>query len=598
MKKKEVIILGIGPSRIECPFDAEVWAVARVLTMDGLKDKAYSKVFAFDGRKIPALQKNLDIALEKHIPIVSTKTYATEFLPINEMIKKFGVTYFKNTISYMIAYAIYLGYKKIRLYGVDQAPEWAYIANKPYVLYWMGEAHGRGIEVELAKGSLLSHVLRDDIRKRFKEIEKAGEWTNVAWVETGPVFIRGDDVRVKITGQGYKYHAPRKKLTRRDLLAYLILVLLYLIKPFRTIKLCYIRSMAIGQQAGNTGLFLRRLQLNQDKKTTYIGISGKPDNKQLLKMFQRKLPIIQNQLLARIHREPILANSPFYMDLPFPHNAYDEFRSTKPDLEFTPEEEKRGQELLRRMGIGKDDWFVCFLSRDNAYLLKQDSKRQYSSEFRDSSIDNFFRAAKYITSCGGFAIRMGAVVEKELHIANPKIIDYASNYRTDFGDIYLTAKCKFYLGDTAGLWVVPSIFNTPVALTNAIPFHTPFRKGDMFITKRIYNKDLKRLLTLREYMDFNESTYEINNMRFLNKILNGNYDIIENTSQEILDLTKEMNERLDGTFKETKETEEIQKQFRSLFTISDIYCGTPARIGTEFMRGYDEGQKPDRKRRH
>lgn len=590
LKKKEVIILGIGPSRTECPFDAEVWAVVRVLTLDGLKDRQYSKVFAFDSRTIPALKKPIDIALEKHIPLVSTKPYATEKLPIDDMIKKFGATFFKNTISYMIAYAIYLGYEKIRLYGVDQAPEWDYIANKPYVLYWMGVADGigiakgRGPQTELAKGSLLSHVLKDDIKRRFKEIKESKDWSQIVWAEKGPVFIKGNNVKVKITGDGYKPQIRKRKRGKRDILSYLILMCLYLIKPFRTIKLCYIRSIAIGQQAGNTGLFLRRLQLNHQKGTSYIGISNKPDNRQLLKMFKRKMPIIQNNLLAKIHREPILARSPFYMDLPLPHNCYDEFRRTKPDLEFTPDEEEQGQALLRRMGIGEEDWFVCFLSRDNAFILKQDPNRQYNSEFRDSNVDNFLEAAKYITDCGGYAIRMGAIVGKELHTNNPRIIDYASNYRTDFGDIYLSAKCKFYLGDTAGLWLVPTLFNVPVAGTNFIPFHTPFRAGDMFIPKKIWAVDHKRYLTLREYISFNDSSQEIGNVRFLNKLLNGNYEVRENTSQEVLDLAKEMNERLDGVFQETEETEKLQQQFRSLLTQSDIYYETPARIGTEFVR--------------
>ncbi|KKL95079.1 hypothetical protein LCGC14_1858200, partial [marine sediment metagenome] len=528
---KELIILGIGPSRVECPFDAEVWASVRALTVEGMADKTYSKVFAFDSRNLPALKKPIAIALEKGIPLVSTMPYATEEYPRQKVIKDFAVDFTKNTVSHMIAYAIYLGYKKIRIYGVDQGPEWDYIANRPYVLFWMGVAHGKGIKIELAQGSLLSHLMKAHIKRRIQELKESKEWSQIIWAEKGPVFVSGQDVKVTFTGSGYKPYKQKRVWHRRDILAYLILGGLYLIKPFRTIKLCYIRSIAIGQQAGNTGLFLRRLQLNQAKRTTYIGLSGKPDNRQLLKMFKRKMPILENKLLAKLLREPILYGSQFYFDMPFPHDCFDEFRGTKPDLEFTSVEESQGKELLKRMGV--DSWFVCFLSRDDAFMIKQDPSRQYNGEFRNSDVDNFMAAAKYITDCGGYAIRMGHIVEKELTTKNPRIIDYASNYRTDFGDIYLPAKCKFYLGDTAGLWVVAAMFNTPVAGTNFIPFHTPFRKVDMFLPKRIWSCDHKRLLTMREYIDFIGNASPPNNVRVMNKLLNQDYEIRENTSREI-----------------------------------------------------------------
>jgi putative glycosyltransferase (TIGR04372 family) len=55
---------------------------------------------------------------------------------------------------------------------------------------------------------------------------------------------------------------------------------------------------------------------------------------------------------------------------------------------------------------------------------------------------------------------MGSVYAKKIYVRkNTKIIDYASKYRTDFGDIYLPAKCKFFLGNTAGIYQVSTIFD-------------------------------------------------------------------------------------------------------------------------------------------
>ena len=60
--------------------------------------------------------------------------------------------------------------------------------------------------------------------------------------------------------------------------------------------------------------------------------------------------------------------------------------------------------------------------------------------------------------------------------------------------------------------------------------------------------------------------------------------VVENTAEEILDLSIEMNERLDGTFKPTKEDEDLQNRFRSLLKPHHHCYGTPARIGTKFLR--------------
>jgi putative glycosyltransferase (TIGR04372 family) len=376
-----------------------------------------------------------------------------------------------------------------------------------------------------------------------------------------------------------------------NLFGLVISLFLYILKPFKSVKLLEIRSRAIGQQAGNTGLFLRRLQLENERKSNkilYIGISGKPDNAQLLKMFKRNLFIIQSDFLDRICSNGafVLRWSGFFNELPFNGNEYYEFNNTEPDLQFTSSEEEEGRILLNNMGIDDTSWFVCFHCRDSAFSYS------YAGDFRNSDIKNYLDAAKYITSCGGFAVRMGQTVTEKLpDLNNPRIIDYANKFRSDFGDIYLSAKCKFFLGSTAGLFVVSAIFNVPIAGTNFIPFHTPFRTGDLFIPKKIWSVEEKRLLTFREYIEFAGDVRggDIRqgvcmNIYADNKLSDGKYVVIENTSEEILDLAMEINERLDGTFEVTEEDEELQKRFHSLLYPDDCYYGTPARIGSKFLR--------------
>ena len=151
---KSVTIIGRGPSWKECPFATEeLWGTATCLATEGLKDKNYTKVFAFDGVN-EILTEALKEAKERNIPVVSTLSYATELYPLVPIVRHFQVSYFKTSISYMLAYAIYQGYKSIRIDGIDQGPGWLYQQGKPYITFWLGVATGRGIEYRMGRDSL------------------------------------------------------------------------------------------------------------------------------------------------------------------------------------------------------------------------------------------------------------------------------------------------------------------------------------------------------------------------------------------------------------------------------------------------------------
>ncbi len=404
-----------------------------------------------------------------------------------------------------------------------------------------------------------------------------------------------------------------------NLLEVMILLFLYLVKPFKFIKLMRIHDGRIGHLAYNTELFLRRLQLNILRKEgiLYIGIaSTKPANKQLLKMYKRKLPIIQVPFIKTITspiipdandapKKSVLARSAFYQEIPMNSNEYHEFSHGKPSLHFTEHEEEKGEKLLNKMGI--DSWFVCFHSRDATYLSKREDKLAKSEESKDrnchghrnSDVKNYLKTAEYIASCGGYAVRMGYdVAEKLPDLNNPRIIDYASYYRSDFGDIYLVARCKFFLGTPSGIHAVSLIFNIPAACANVTPLeYPPVREGDLFIPKKIWSIEKKRVLTFGEILESGVERYNGNQYRKAGLIP------VENTAEEILDLAKEMNERLDGNLEYTEEDEELQKRFHSLFQPHHLCYGAPARIGTKFLQQNkelldEEGRKSNYKKNY
>jgi putative glycosyltransferase (TIGR04372 family) len=260
--------------------------------------------------------------------------------------------------------------------------------------------------------------------------------------------------------------------------------------------------------------------------------------------------------------------------------------STPPHLTFTKEEQKQGEAGLRKIGIPEGADYLYFYARDNAYLdaslapPKSAGDWRYH-DYRDSCIDNYMPAVEALSRRGYFAVRMGAAVREVLNTTDPKIIDYATKYRSDFLDVYLGANCRFALGDTAGIYGLPTIFRRPMAFVNYLPFEGvhSWNPQDLFIPKKLWLKNESRFMTFREILDSGAG-------RFAQSQRYEEFGIqaVENTPEEIHGLAVEMDERLNGAWQMTGEDEELQRRFWSLFKTSDWHGTIRSHIGTEFLR--------------
>ena len=56
--------------------------------------------------------------------------------------------YFTTTVGYALAYAIYAGYKRIEIYGVEMETNTEYAHQRPCVAYWCGVGLGKGLEID------------------------------------------------------------------------------------------------------------------------------------------------------------------------------------------------------------------------------------------------------------------------------------------------------------------------------------------------------------------------------------------------------------------------------------------------------------------
>lgn len=146
-------IVGGGASWVECPFSTpEIWGAATCLIKEGQKDHHYDKVFAFDNDA--NIMRAVAEARRRNIPIVSYLGFETELWPSREIVRDTCSSYFLDTVSRMLGYAIFLKYKKIYLYGIDYGPQWQNQQSRSVVTFWLGFAMGRGIDLRLGKGSM------------------------------------------------------------------------------------------------------------------------------------------------------------------------------------------------------------------------------------------------------------------------------------------------------------------------------------------------------------------------------------------------------------------------------------------------------------
>lgn len=357
------------------------------------------------------------------------------------------------------------------------------------------------------------------------------------------------------------------------------------------LKFGTLRSERIGHLAINTELYLRERRTKRLASAKTIFFSGKPANEQLFKMIRRRLSVVRSCTLAKLCGaiQRLSPNLDIWDDPPWrpdEHFRYDLLGSVPPQLSFTPTEIKRGQNLLCSMGVPREGTYVCIHARDRAYLDRKHpyrSRKEWSyHDYRDSSIENYQLAAEYIAGQeGNWVFRMGSVVEQAFESSCDRVIDYARRYRSDFGDIYLSATCRFFVTSDGGLGAIPWISNIPVAYVNSSPplGRAGWREPDIYIPKKVYSVPEKRILSFMEILEIGVDRFtRTEDFKLAGLVL------IENSPNEILDVAVEMDRRLGGVWVESKEDIVLRRQFEALFEPHHRVYTSPSRIGTRFLR--------------
>ena len=238
------------------------------------------------------------------------------------------------------------------------------------------------------------------------------------------------------------------------------------------------------------------------------------------------------------------------------NDIYNVLPKTEPNIVFDDKEKEYCNNFLEKINT-KVENYICFFSRSAHY-------RGDAIQSRDSDIKNQIKGVQDLCHKNNLkAIRMGSANLK-LKRYNKSIIDYAnSKSKNEMLDIFLPMNCKFMIGTSSGMNLIPALNRKKTLVVDKADIHAVHAHSETYIPlmipKKFKNISNNKLLNFSEVfkLKLTEFTYE----RDLNKF---GYQSVSNSTIEIMDAIFEMNNLIDQKKNKIKDTE-LQNRFWKIF---------------------------------
>ena len=315
-------------------------------------------------------------------------------------------------------------------------------------------------------------------------------------------------------------------------------------------------------------------------------------NRAFTKMYGRVLPFLDDDrpFFRGIIRYtlPILWIERKYLARRQSENQMIIWAESPPTLAFTNTEKQRGVELEKKLLSDTLRPFVCIaLPEKSYYETKIEGEHPVSTSIdlysNFPSWESYFPSVNSLSGVGLVVFRMGQSVDNAIDQSSCKIVDYASTSRSEFGDVWLLGNCKFVIaGGGTGFYWPASAFNKPVVITDLYSMTTTSNgPSDLTIYQLAWSRSEKKLMPFSWLIEQGEG------WGHKKSLIEGDIEIVKNTSEEITEIVLEMNQRLDGTWIESDEDKELQARFSALRALIPKWQVQPGvRIGADFLRRY------------
>lgn len=176
-----------------------------------------------------------------------------------------------------------------------------------------------------------------------------------------------------------------------------------------------------------------------------------------------------------------------------------ERQNRPPLMKLNSAELDRGRHALAKLGVPRDDWYVCLHVREAGFWNEAGDP---SNAPRVADISTYLPAIERIITRGGVVIRLGDKSMRPLP-AMKGLIDYArSDAKSDWMDVFLCSTCRFLIGTNSAMYQVAVSFGVPVLVTNWMPLSSfPVQAADVVLPKLIYSEEKSGILSFSEMLD-------------------------------------------------------------------------------------------------
>lgn len=376
-------------------------------------------------------------------------------------------------------------------------------------------------------------------------------------------------------------------------------VIIRLIRPIVYIRMTNLMSSRIGHFVADASIFLVRRHMRAPNEHTVdlYWFPRQTSNEQWSKMVRRQLFVHWGVRYLVYFNRIVPGGKEHHLPLPSVSDPGYDISLVRTDIcfKFTSDEEDEAKEWLRSRGWKEHEPFVCLHARDSAYLSsdslcgKSGDRFSYHN-YRDTDIDSYIEAIKWLVEKGYWVIRLGKVMHKRLSFQHQKVIDYPFvNDQNDLLDIWLSAKCRFFISTASGPVWIPSVYKVPVVFVNALPLIIGFFWSNrIWVPKHLKWANSGNSLTLIEHCQHNYGLTE--------EYYKEGINIIDLSPEEITYAVVECEQRVAGTWVENNEDRDLQLRFwqvlcrsPNFFLVNDIADIHPqARPGISWLKSMEE----------
>jgi putative glycosyltransferase (TIGR04372 family) len=362
---------------------------------------------------------------------------------------------------------------------------------------------------------------------------------------------------------------------------------------YKKFRIAVMSTHRLGHLSLNTHLFFIRRKIGALENLQYLLISPsikskKIANVSLLLMFIAYSKKVEN---VRIICSSFLyffftffqaefRNSQLLFDLTF-ETKESEFSLGIKTVSFSEKQKKYGENILNRMPISPNKKIVTIFARDSSYLNNRYPKKNWSyHSYRDCDIETYIEAIRYLINKNYVVLRVGSEYSKKLNFVDENYFEYSlSDYKSAFMDLFIIYKSKFVIGSTSGATDVAVVFNVPYVGVNYAPFiESPLGKEDIFIQKKIINSKDEIVPYKNIISDSRYYLYDGNKMEHLYGL-----KYLDNSEEEILDATIEMDSVVNGDFVLNKNQKKLLEKYQNEYCQKNDWSNRFAPISINWL---------------